>query len=441
MKIYIVILLLLISTLASASPLTTITSIAQLRSYLQKKEFSGVILVADKERVIFKEAFGYRNLITKEKLQASDIFQIGSNTKQMVAMGLLKLQDDNQLNIDAPLKNFLKVPAEYQSIKIRDLLNHTSGITNYTEKKEFWELAATKGELSLQEIIDFTVKYELDFKPLSSWKYSNSGYIFAGKIIEDISGKTWDRYLNENIFAPLNMKSTGHVNDFSSISPVKGHMKLTGSIYSPVDEFSLSWAQSAGSLYSTAEDLSKYLQNYSQNIILTEESLKDMLTPFKKSYGLGVTLEKKNDDLFIQHNGRTPGFVSSIGQLKNRGLSIVALDNKDGAGGDLRSLLYDLFVKGRAEAISADSIDVSEKELMEYEGSYASEKLKVKVYLKEGSLVLFPEGQIEFPLRPISRDNFELESFAAEEFIRDENGQIKGINHYQSGEITYFQKL
>lgn len=441
MKIIAFFLFLFLSFGSYASPLTTITNTDELRVYLNKKKFNGVILVANKEKILLKEAFGYRNIYSKEKLEADDLFQIGSTTKQMVAMSILKLQDEGKLSINQTLANFISVPESYQSITIKDVLNHTAGLSNYTDQKEFWEKVDPNVALSLQEIIDFVVERPLDFDPRTKWNYSNSGYIFAGKIIEQASGTTWNKFLSQSIFSPLEMKHTGYALRFEDVSPVKGFVKIKGDVYQMVEGFNMSWALSAGAIYSNVEDMLKWLKNFSNNTLISNASMKEMLTPFKNNYALGVIVQNKNGDQFITHNGRTPGFVTQIGQLQNRGLSFISFDSKDGAGGEIRTLLYDLFVKGKAEAIKADSIEMTASELQEYAGTYSDGKLVVKFYERDGSLYAFPEGQREIEMRPIAKDEFDLEGFAAQEFIRDENGKLKEIKHYQGDRISTFSRL
>lgn len=425
-----------------ARPFVTITNTEELRNYLVKKKFNGVALVADKERILFKEAFGFRDINTQEKLQTDDKFQIGSTTKQMVALGILQLQDHGKLSIDNKLNDYVSVPESYNKITIKDMLNHTAGITNFTDRQEFWEKLDPKVVLTHQDIIDFILKYPLDFEPLTKWNYSNSGYIFAGKIIESISGLDWDKYLAQNIFAPLKMNNTGYALYFEDVSPVKGFVQIKGDVYQMVEGFNMSWALAAGGIYSTAEDMMKWLKNFSDNKLISTTAMNEMLTPFKKNYALGVIVKKTEDgDQFITHEGRTPGFVTQIGQLKKRGLSIVSFDNKDGAGGDIRSLLLNLFVKGKAEAIKTETIKVTPETLQEYVGTYSDGSLVIKVYERDGELFMFPEGQREINTRPVDKDEFDLEGFAAEEFIRDENGKIKEMKHYQGDYVGIFSRL
>ena len=127
-------------------------------------------------------------------------------------------------------------------------MNHTSGISNFTDHEEFWNMLDYNKTLTLDEIIEFTVKFPLEFEAKTKWNYSNSGYIIAGKIVEVVTGQTWDKYLEDNFLKPLNMNNTGYQEYFEKVSDVTGHILQDDKLV-PFTEFNLSWALSAGALY------------------------------------------------------------------------------------------------------------------------------------------------------------------------------------------------
>jgi CubicO group peptidase (beta-lactamase class C family) len=102
-----------------------------------------------------------------------------------------------------------------------------------------------------------TFSGEDHFKPKSEWKYSNSGYIIAGKIVEIVSGQSWDQYIQDSFLKPLKMNQTGYVENFTQVSDVEGHEGQK-----TVENFNLSWAASAGAFYTTADDLAKWTAIY-----------------------------------------------------------------------------------------------------------------------------------------------------------------------------------
>ena len=327
------------------------------------------------------------------------------------------------------------------SIKIKDILNHTSGITNYTNHEEFWKDLDYNKILTLDDIIEFTLKYPLDFTPRSKWNYSNSGYIMAGKIIEALTGKSWDQYIKDNFLIPLQMDNTGYSEYFDQVSDVSGHINQNDEL-AQFSELNLSWALSAGALYSTVDDLNKWMDIYELSPVLSNESIRQMQTPFLANYGLGLEILPFYSDIKISHGGRTIGFVSQLSYLKNSKLKVITLDNVDGAFSQINELLLTFYSQGKATAIKFTPYNLDPQMLNDYVGKYKSSSMEFDVFVENGNLFLKPnDGQPAYLLKANDKDSFNLEGFAGEEFIRNEKNIVVGIKHYQGGGITLFDKI
>lgn len=431
--------------------MTEIKSTDSLSAYIQKSGFNGVVLVGlqkgREKEVLFKKAYGYKNLESREPLSTSDRFQIGSNTKQFVAAAILKLQEEGKLSLnDSVIHHLPQYKNQIQpNITIRDILNHTSGITNYTDKKEFWENPEAEKILTLDDLIEFTLKYPLDFEPRSKWNYSNSGYILAGKIIEELTGESWDQFIKNTFLTPMKMTDTGYVDHFEKVSAVVPHIKNKNGEIVPYEGFNLSWALSAGALYSTVDDLFKWTSIYSDSPLLSEESKADMQTPFKEFYGLGILNQPfqqgKQQDQHINHGGRTVGFVSKLSYLKKAGLSVIKLDNIDGSVGGIPELLMNYFTSGKALVVKLEKIQVPVEKLQDYSGRYKAGNFELNVFVKNDKLFLQPnDGQPAYELTANDTDSFNLGGFAGEEFIRDSSGKITKLLHYQNGHTSQFER-
>lgn len=427
---------------AYAGPLLELKSKSDLISYIKDGSFNGVVLVQENHSILMKEAFGVKDISTQEPLTTNDKFHIGSNTKQFVAASLLKLQELGLINIDDSVSKYLSQFLAYPQITIRNLLNHTSGIANYTDMPEFEKMISFEKILTLDEIIEFSLKYPLDFETGSQWKYSNTGFIVAGKIIELVTKQSWDQFITQNFLLPMQMNQSGYDPYFKNVSPVKAHYRDAGEL-KKYDEFNLSWALSAGAIYSTVDDMTKWLEIYrGQTNLISGESLKDMTTAFKANYGLGVMVKKIGSETLIWHTGRTPGFVSFSGIVKERDLKVVTLDNSDGALGGLGDLLVRFYMNGKATALKVKEVNVTIEKLNEYVGDFHSDGMDVSVFLKDGNLFLQPnDGQPPYYLKAVDEDSFNLEGFAGEEFIRDTTGKVVGLKHYQNGGVTNFNKI
>lgn len=440
-KSLVLLYVLLQSLTAFAGPMQELKSAESVSAYIEKTGFNGVVLVGKENKTLFKKAYGFRHLETRDKLTTDDRFQIGSNTKQFVAAALLKLQEQGLISLEKSVVEYLpqyknRIPAE---ITIRDILNHTSGITNYTAHKEFWESIDPEKILTLDDLIEFTLQYPLDFEPRSKWNYSNSGYIIAGKIIEEVTGESWDKFIENTFLVPLNMKNTGYAERFETVSNVYPHYKdSTGKIVL-YEGFNLSWALSAGAMFSTVDDLFKWSEIYSNSTLLTDASRADMQKPFKDNYGLGLMIMPFGKDVLVGHDGKTPGFTSSLFYLKNAQLTVIKLDNINGSIPGIPELLMDFYTRGKVLVVKLDKVQISSEKLLDYAGTYAIGNFEFKVFVQNEKLFLQPnDGQPAYELSANDTDSFNLGGFAGEEFIRDSNGKITGLNHYQDGHVSQF---
>lgn len=417
-----------------AGPMQKVTKEDDLINYFIEGGFNGVLLVKKDNQTLLRKAIGFKSESKIRELVVQDKLQIGSNTKQFIAASILKLQEDELLSINDYIVKYLPKYKSWENIQIKDILNHTSGIVNYTDKKNFWTILETQPEISLDYIIDFASGYPLDFSPKSNWNYSNTGYIIAGKIIEIVSGINWDQYIKNNFLLPLDMLDTGYSLDFSSVSEVK-----------PITQdsdfnFNLSWALSAGALYSTIDDLAKWASIYNESDLLSNESKKLMQSPFLNGYGLGLIISPYNKDVMISHGGRTPGFVSSFNFLKKDHLTVITLDNNDGQL-SIANTLLSYYTSGAAQVLKIKKYTMGNQNLNEYTGSYSIGKFTFEVFLKEKGLYLRPnDGQPPYLLKPVDIDSFNILNISGEEFIRDPNGNITALKHYQNGHITTFSK-
>jgi CubicO group peptidase (beta-lactamase class C family) len=291
-------------------------------------------------KTLMRGAFGYRDMETKTPIQISDKFQIGSNTKQIVAAAVLKLQEQGKLSLEDEVTKYLPAYTRFNDIKVRDLLNHTSGIANYTEHTNFMASRNYKKVFSLDDIINHLSKSKLDFKPRSKWKYSNGGFIVAGKIIELASGESWYDYVKREILIPIGMNDTDHKVYFEKVSKVRGH--LNGSV---VRNLNLSWALSAGSLHSTVDDMAKFLSIYGDSNVLENYSKKGMQKSFLNGYALGIYSYPYGFDHIITHAGVTRGFFSKTYYLKKSKIKIVTIDNMNGQFKNIPDLVLNYFYK------------------------------------------------------------------------------------------------
>ena len=175
---------------------------------LKEKSSPGVaVLVADDSRILYEKAYGYADIKNKIAATPDTKFRIGSVTKQFTAAAILKLQENNLLSVNDKLSKFIPDFPRGDEVTIHHLLTHTSGIHSYTNKPDFID-KVTK-TISPDSLISSIKNDPYDFNPGEQLRYNNSGYFLLGYIINKVSGKSYEQYLKETFFNPLQMNNTG----------------------------------------------------------------------------------------------------------------------------------------------------------------------------------------------------------------------------------------
>jgi len=176
--------------------------------YLKIGNFSGSILIAKEGRILLSKGYGMANLEHDVPNTPQTIFRLGSVTKQFTSMAIMQLQEKQLLNVDDPIAKYLPTYPNGEEITIHHLLTHTSGVPDFTSFPDYEKTMMLPSPV--EKTIERFKDKPLEFTPGEKFKYSNSGYILLGYIIEKVSGKSYEEFLKENIFQPLNMMNTGY---------------------------------------------------------------------------------------------------------------------------------------------------------------------------------------------------------------------------------------
>ncbi len=332
----------LISCHFKQDPTSTQEKIDRLISdYQSKGRFNGTLLVAKDDQVIISKGYGYADMEWDIKITPETKFQIGSVTKVFTATVIAKLIDEGKLNLQTRLSAVLPWYRKDigDKVTIDQLLNHTSGIPNYfgRQNKSMDEIMADFGfgDINKLEFAKRFCSYDLEFEPGTKWKYSNSGYFLLGLIIEHITGKPYSRVVQEMIFDPLGMESSGDIQpDPEAIvkNIATGYVKNFGG-YSRASYWNLSTTYAAGSLYSTPADLMKFNRALYTDTFVSARSKQAMFTPGLNGYGCGWELREipigaDSAKKKIQtHEGYLRAWHSRIYRIPEDGYFIVILSN------------------------------------------------------------------------------------------------------------------
>lgn len=301
----------------------------------KRNGFHGSVLVAKDGKLIFSNQYGYADFKNKTELDENSVFQLASVSKQFTAAAIMILYERNQLNLDDLVtKYFSDFP--YEDVTIRHLLNHTSGLPKY-----FW-LAEHKWEKdnapSNDEMMDMLAEHKLQrfFKPGRNFDYSNTGYFVLASIVEKVSDKEFGQFLKENVFDPLQMdRSFVYRFEIDSINDnqLDGYRLYRRRYHAPIGGTVNDAIVGDKNVYSTSEDMLKWINGLNSGEIISKESVDMMYTKGetkygrKVPYGFGFRIDDRNSEKIVYHHGKWNGFSTSITQYSDSDLVIIVLEH------------------------------------------------------------------------------------------------------------------
>ena len=395
-------------------------------SYASKKEFMGSVLVARSSDVLFSKGYGSANLEWDIPNSSTTKFRLGSITKQFTAASILLLEERGKLKIEDPVKKYMPdAPAAWDKITIFHLLTHTSGIPSFTGLPDYASLEPfpTTPEKLVARFRD----KPLEFEPGTEWKYDNSGYVLLGYLIEKVSGETYEKFLQENIFTPLGMKDSGYDSNSAVIGRrASGYTKQADGTIVNAGFIHMSVPFAAGALYSTTEDLLRWEQGLFGGKVLTEASLKKMTTPFKSDYAFGLQVRTVNGHRRIDHNGGIEGFNTALAYYPDDKITVVVLANLNGGSPDALMPLLGAVALGETVTLTTErkEIKLPASVLSQYVGTYAlAPGVNIMMTLDGDQLMTQLSGQPKFPVFAESETKFFLKVVDAQiEFGKDDKG-------------------
>jgi len=369
MKIHLLILFIPFALLAQKKDATLLKKVQAFDNYIQQAQkdwqIPGLAITVVKDgKVLLQKGYGVRELGKSDAVNTQTLFACASTTKAMTAVAMGILVDEGKVSWSDPvqkhLPNFLLYDTYMtREITVRDLFTHNTGVGN---ADFLWALMNISSDEVLKKMRDVEPSYSLR----SSFIYQNIFYLAAGKIIENASGKPWHVFMNEKIFQPLGMTRTyPFLKDAPTANMTMPHYKIDGKI-TAIEHFSADQIAPAGSVWSSIEDMTKWMtvmidsSKYQGGRLLSKDTWVEMFKPQVivpaqefyptasltkpnwTTYGLGWFQQDYQGRKVNLHTGSLDGAIAIHAQLPSEKLGLYVFGNLDHA--ELRhALIYKAF--------------------------------------------------------------------------------------------------
>jgi N-acyl-D-amino-acid deacylase len=297
---------------------------------MKRQGIPGVAVGIVNKGKVTTRGYGFANVENMTPVTDETIFQSGSLGKMFTATAVMLEVEDGKLSLDDPLTKFFPdAPATWRSITVRNLLNHTSGIPDYTTSTFDYRKDYTEDELARMAFAQ-----KLEFPAGSRWNYSNTGYALLGFIIHRVSGQFYGDVLAARVFKPLGM-TTARIIDEADIIPNRaaGYRHENGRLENQEWVAPKLNTTADGSLYWSVRDLVAWDTAVKRRAILKPESWHEILTPVRLTsgktypYGMGWSLEERGGKPLQEHGGSWQGFRTQLSRFVGDSLDIIVLAN------------------------------------------------------------------------------------------------------------------
>ena len=411
--------------------LFSVTSFAQEQKFLaldslfqildENNRFMGSLSISENGKVTYSKTIGKADLASGKFSNNLTKYRIGSISKMFTACLIFQAIEENKLSLKQTINRFFPKITNAKEITIGNLLNHRSGIHNYTNDTSYFNYyTALKSQKEMLEIIQVGGS---DFKPNSRAEYSNSNYILLSFILEKIYKKSYEELLDIKIIQPQGLKNTYFGKKLDLAKNECASYRFSGK-WELENETNSSVSLGAGGIVSTTEDLLFFITNLFEGKIINAASLEQMMK-LEDGFGMGIFSVPFYDKKGFGHNGGIDGFSSFLYTFPAENISIALTSNGSRFNNnDISIIALSSCFNLPLQLPSFSVIELSADDLDKYIGSYANPEIPIKISITKDSLSLIGQatGQPSFTLETIGKDSFEFSPAGVEiQFIPEKN--------------------
>lgn len=367
----------------------------------------GRLAIAKNGTILYEKALGYAHISPSEKTTSTlaTKYRIGSVSKMFTAVLIFQLVDENKITLSQNIGKYFPHLPNANEITISHLLNHQSGLHDYTKDTGFEEWM--NKPKSKDELIQIIQQKELDFKPGTSTNYSNSNYLLLSYILESVTGISYEMLLTKRITSKIKLKNTYIGKSIQAKNNESTSYKFANNTWNAVKETDSGIHSGAGAITSTPVDLVVFINAVFTGKLISTSSLEKMKT-ITDGYGMGLFPFDQGSIKGFGHNGRIEEFYTAVRYFPDSQLSIAYCTNGINFPRTdiLQGILNSCF--NQPVVIPFSNLKkLTEESLVAYAGNYTSESmgLTVNIIYKNNTLSAETQGAI-FELEPVSENYY-----------------------------------
>lgn len=404
----------------------------------QKEKAMGSITLSKNGNVIYSRAIGYSSISDASKQPSTTLtkYRIGSITKMFTTTMIFQLVEEGKLKLTTTLDTYFPKLPNANKITIGNLLNHHSGLHNFTNDAEYTGyMTQPKNQ---DEMLAIFSKSKVDFQPNEKAEYSNTNFVILGFIIEKITKQSYSINLKQRITSKTGLSNTYYGGKTNVHNNECFSYQFAG-YWKQMPETDMSIPGGAGAIVSTPTDLTKFIEALFSLKLIKQSSLDQMKT-ITDGFGMGMFQIPFYDHKAYGHGGGIDGFGSNLAYFPDAGLAIAYCTN--GMVYPLNDILIgvlSIYFKRDYSIPTFTSILMKTEELDKYLGVYSSTQLPLKITITKDNIALIAQatGQSSFPLEATEKDKFKFDQAGVVmEFNTDKNE----MTMKQNGGVFLFTK-
>ncbi|WP_432713200.1 serine hydrolase domain-containing protein [Pedobacter sp.] len=384
----------------------------KLDNYFQALEAShkymGSVAISQDGKIMYTKAIGFKNLEEKVKPDLHTKYRIGSISKTFTAVLLFQAIDENKIILSETILKYFPAIKNADHITIGQLLNHHSGIHNFTDDENYLTWYTQKK--SEKEMVAIISKLESDFEPGSKAAYSNSNYVLLSYILQKLYNKPYAQVLDEKIIKPLGLTDTYYGGKIDLSKNESYSYQFKGD-WKKEPETDMSIPVGAGSIVSTPSDLTTFAHALFNGKLIEAPSLQQMKT-IQDGYGMGLFEVPFNQHKGFHHNGGIDGFKSFFAYFPEGKIAVAHTSNGSNYDNNQISIaLLSSIYHTPFHIPDFKTYVIKEKDLDQYLGLYADKGFPMKITISKSGSVLMAQatGQSGFALEPADKDIFKFD--------------------------------